>query len=101
MVYRWGSQAKNWIIQLYCPVCDPEDIVRPIFAVPFPDSHGIAEKYERLDENSIGLLGLGALRVSFAVAETLRTLPVRNDVPEYSERQKEVLKRYALLAATD
>lgn len=78
--YYWGAWARNWIIQMHCPACDPEDSVRPILAIPRDRSSDQGTRI--LDPLSIGLLGLGALRMPFDRAKHIGYEPPPDDLPE-------------------
>ncbi len=79
-VHYWGSYREYWIIQMHCPACDPEDSVRPILAIPRDRSSDQGARI--LDPLSIGLLGLGALRMPFDRAKRIDYEPPPDDMPE-------------------
>ncbi len=91
-IHVWGAYRRSWIVQLHCPNCDAQDIERPVFAVPFSSEDGMASAWQALDMFSIGLLGLGALRMPMAEALQFDRQPAPADLPELTEVERRILE---------
>lgn len=83
-----GVHNRQWIVQLFCGDCDHRDTELPILAVPFSTEDGRAHSWQRIDDYSMAILGLGALRMSFRDAFKFDKCPIPPGLPEHTDAEK-------------